>query len=539
MVATSLWLASRVFGATYEVGRRTRAATGPLRSGTTRGRSESSCLTSAGHCIESTGRYCKRNSSRAEGLLLNTAARVGEGQVLGLALAKKRSALALAAMAGALLIGAAPASAAAPQREVRYRGYAIKVPASWPVYRLAANPTRCVRFDRHAVYLGRPSADQRCPAHAVGRTEAILIEPLPGGGARRVTEPSPPSVKGSRDGSSARSAGPPLRATASASYYTGLGFDACSAPPVTTMAAWLASPYRAIGVYIGGVNRGCTQPNLTSTWVAEQIAAGWQLIPTYVGLQAPGDNCGCASIAPAQAASQGVAASADAVAQAAYLGIGPGNPIYFDMEGYTRGSPNSPAVLGFLDAWTEGLHARGYISGVYGSASSTIADLVSQYGLGYTEPDDIWIANWNGLQTTADPYVPASYWSNHQRLHQYQGGHKETYGGVSINIDNDYLDGATVGNASRPVIPRRRCPKIVFSRRPRSVAFKIRTFNLLHCGKARRVATGSEPIRFAAAGRSRFYLKRGFTCRGHRVGSARVVYACRGVWAQVRFVRKG
>jgi hypothetical protein len=458
---------------------------------------------------------------------------LGKEKVLDLAL------LALASIACALLTSTATASAATPQREVRYRGSVIQVPASWPVYRLAADPTRCVRFDRRAVYLGRPSANQRCPAHAVGRRKAILVEPLRGGGARRVTEPSPPSVQGGRAGSSANSAPPPLRATASASYYIGLGFDACSAPPVTTMAAWLASPYRAIGVYIGGVNRGCSQPNLTSSWVAEQIAAGWQLIPTYVGLQAPGDSCGCASIAPAQAASQGIAAAADAVVQAGYLGIGPGNPIYFDMEGYARGGTNSPAVLSFLDAWTEGLHARGYISGVYGSASSTIADLVSQYGLGYTEPDDIWIAHWNGLQTTSDPYVPASYWSNHQRLHQYQGGHKETYGGVSINIDNNYLDGATVGNASRPVIPRRRCPKIVFSRRPRSVAFKIRTFNLLHCGKARRVAAGSEPIRFAAAGRSRFYLKRGFTCRGHRVGSARVLYACRRAKAQIRFVRKG
>jgi glycoside hydrolase-like protein len=502
--------------------------------------------------------------------------------------------LALASIACALMTSPATASAATSQREVRYRGYVIHVPASWPVYRLATDPTRCVRFDHHAVYLGRPSADQRCPAHAVGRTETILIEPLRRAAGRpneantvrlsgrRVAPRAVPPAATGEEGIRVPSAGVSVtatwrrnrriverivtgahrvpghavavpakgdqiqhravgraRATASASYYTGLGFDACSAPPVTTMAAWLASPYRAIGVYIGGVNRGCSQPNLTSTWVAEQIAAGWQLIPTYVGLQAPGDSCGCASIAPAQAASQGIAAAGDAVVQAAYLGIGPGNPIYFDMEGYARGSANSPAVLSFLDAWTEGLHARGYISGVYGSASSTIADLVSQYGLGYTEPDDIWIAHWNGLQTTSDPYVPVSYWSNHQRLHQYQGGHKETYGGVSINIDNDYLDGATVGNASRPLIPRRRCSKIVFTRRPRSVAFKIRTFNLLHCGKARRVAAGSEPIRFAAAGRSRFYLKRGFTCRGHRVGSARVVYACRRVKTQIRFVRKG
>ena len=48
---------------------------------------------------------------------------------------------------------------------------------------------------------------------------------------------------------------------------------------------------------------------------------------------------------------------------------------------------------------------------------------------------------WAG--TTSDPYVPSGDWANHQRLHQYSGGHNETYGGVTLNIDGDYLDGAT------------------------------------------------------------------------------------------------
>jgi len=34
------------------------------------------------------------------------------------------------------------------------------------------------------------------------------------------------------------------------------------------MTAWLASPYRAIGIYIGGLNRGCGQANLTAAWIA-------------------------------------------------------------------------------------------------------------------------------------------------------------------------------------------------------------------------------------------------------------------------------
>ncbi len=53
------------------------------------------------------------------------------------------------------------------------------------------------------------------------------------------------------------------------------------------------------------------------------------------------------------------------------------------------------------------------------------------------------MANWNGQATTSDAAVPSTDWANHQRLHQYRGAHNETYGGVTINIDSDYLDAAT------------------------------------------------------------------------------------------------
>ena len=51
------------------------------------------------------------------------------------------------------------------------------------------------------------------------------------------------------------------------------------------MSKWL--PHRAVGIYIGGVNSPCSQPNLRTSWVDREIAAGWHLIPLYVGLQAP------------------------------------------------------------------------------------------------------------------------------------------------------------------------------------------------------------------------------------------------------------
>jgi hypothetical protein len=67
---------------------------------------------------------------------------------------------------------------------VEYRGIAFDVPADWPVHDLAQDPTTCVRFDVHAVYLGSPGADMRCPAGLVGRTDALLVQPAESDGAR-------------------------------------------------------------------------------------------------------------------------------------------------------------------------------------------------------------------------------------------------------------------------------------------------------------------------------------------------------------------
>jgi hypothetical protein len=145
----------------------------------------------------------------------------------------------------------------------------------------------------------------------------------------------------------------------------------------------------------------CSQANLTSTWVSTETEAGWHLIPTYVGLQAPSNSCGCQAIVASKAQAEGTAAANDAVAHAESLGIGPGNPIYFDMEAYPRGGSNTTAVLTFLSAWTTQLHADSYLSGVYSSGASGIGDLAAQMGTGYLEPDDIWIADWNGRRPTS------------------------------------------------------------------------------------------------------------------------------------------
>src|SRR5258705_8428094 len=158
----------------------------------------------------------------------------------------------------------------------------------------------CVRLDRSAVYLGTPGAGQRCPSHAVGRRRAILVDP----GAR-----ARPRAQASAGVGAVPESGP--------ASFIGLGFDACAAPSPRAMKSWGASPYRAIGVYIGGINRACSQPNLTAPWVGEQIAGGWHLIPTYVGRQAPTSACGsCAPLNANKATKQGTEAADDPAAHA-------------------------------------------------------------------------------------------------------------------------------------------------------------------------------------------------------------------------------
>lgn len=429
----------------------------------------------------------------------------------------------------AFTTAAAPAAPkpAAATKTVDYRGYQVRVPSSWPVVDLAENPEACVRFDVHAVYLGHPTGQANCPAHLLGRTDALLIEPLDQSGGRlvdRFTQIAPTgsatvTAKGATAGAVAgrlRLEVPSAGVIATASYgtdatavrgilatgrlgtgakavapvtvpqpaaarpaavaesatvqrsaavaqaltssvgpqpgvYTGAGFDPCAAPSTAQMTAWGASPYRAIGVYIAGVSAACAQPNLTASWVGTQTGAGWHIIPISVDLQAPCTTFSHrVSSTLSTATSQGTATADAAVAAAADLGLPAGSVLYDDMEAYdTTDSSCSAAVLTFLSAWTTELHAQGYLSGVYSSAASGMTDLAAQYDTGaYTLPDQIWFALWNGqADTNTQSYVPADEWANHQRLHQYSGDTDETWGGVTINVDDDYLD---VGGAGSP-----------------------------------------------------------------------------------------
>lgn len=250
--------------------------------------------------------------------------------------------------------------------------------------------------------------------------------------------------------------------------FTGYGFDQCVTPSQEAMDVWLErSPYWAVGIYIAGVNRYCgddLQDNLTREWVATQLRKGWRLIPITVGPQAWCNtrytDKGEVRISPdptdgyANAREQGRAEARDTVRRARALGIAARSTLWYDIEAYSIARVRCrESVLSFLSAWTKTLHSLNYVSGVYSSAASGIKALDDARVLEprrYTMPDRLWIAEWVTADAYRRPptmrpptllsdYVRDDGWMPNRRMRQYRGGHDETYGGVTINIDSNYI----------------------------------------------------------------------------------------------------
>ncbi|MCO6006306.1 DUF1906 domain-containing protein [Actinoallomurus purpureus] len=395
-----------------------------------------------------------------------------------------RRVMLLAGILGTLISGLPPAQA---DTDVHYQGLRIPVPAGWQVHRLGPHSTDCLRFDRHAVYLGPAGENQLCPAHTVGRTTAIHVEPLTeqtrelvtgllagrggestgGPPGLRVTDPAAheiriavPEAGALITGSYGRSeedlervlAGitvdrpPPEGAAERHSgmahrhrWIRGDGFDTCNAPSLDAMQAW-REDFVAANIYIGGVARSCPDGRLSHDWVAAVRSMGWRLIPTYVGPQAP---CGPHRVrfTPDSATDDAKASAEDAVRRARLLGLRRHTPIYFDLEAYAHNDPVCrQAVLDFMDAWTKRLRRLGYVPGIYGSVASGIRDLAQATGI--KKPTVVWFAHWDKKSDTrADKYMEDGWWPGHRRIKQYRGDHLETHGGYTLNIDNDAVDG--------------------------------------------------------------------------------------------------
>ncbi len=236
-------------------------------------------------------------------------------------------------------------------------------------------------------------------------------------------------------------------------------FDTCHLPDLSKLQIWWnSSPYRIMGLYLGGSSfpSGCDYSGLNIAWLQQADKQGWTFIPTWSGPQAP--CSGARSVISSNtgtAYTQGRQEADAAIAKAAALDFSPTDLIiYLDVEAYAQYNDGSNscrnAVNSYVSGWVSRMHERGNKAGVYGgSSSSYMADWASIANV----PDDVWIAEWNQVWAF-DPnasvfglkYLSNSYWSNHQRIHQYAGDHKENWGGTTLglNIDSDIADGAVL-----------------------------------------------------------------------------------------------
>ena len=261
---------------------------------------------------------------------------------------------------------------------------------------------------------------------------------------------------------------PPVVTSAMPGSFTGYAFDTCEAPSQRQMDAWREhSPYAAVGIYIAGENRGCSrQRHLDAAWVATQAARGWRLLPLSVGPQAPcSEDTQWSKVDPsptaryAAARGQGREVATDAAAAARDLGIARGSTLWLDVESFDISRTRCrDATLAYVSSWTRALRTTGYRSGVYSSASTGIRMLDQARAAApgaYDLPQQIWVGDWNQRHDTRSVHVASDGWPR-GRVHQYSGSHPETYGGVTLRVDSNFMD---VGRGTVAPADRTRCPR--------------------------------------------------------------------------------
>jgi len=241
---------------------------------------------------------------------------------------------------------------------------------------------------------------------------------------------------------------PPAEASVPGTATSILGrvwFDACSAPSYGDMVQmWNNSPYYAIGIYIGGENRSCSQSQLTYNWVSAVHDLGFDFVPIWVGPQAPcqaDPRNSKISSDPNTAHNQGQDQAYAAMNTANTLGMTENTIIYYDMEGY---DPSCElAANSFLSGWDEVLKGNARWAGAYSSACYPhMSDLAGIPSV----PDNIWFAHDNTPRTVwGEGCIPDSLWKYQQRHHQYAIGYTGTWGSATLEIDASCGGGRVAG----------------------------------------------------------------------------------------------
>lgn len=233
---------------------------------------------------------------------------------------------------------------------------------------------------------------------------------------------------------------------------SGYGADSCTAPSLSQMRAfWTNTPFSYWGIYIGGGDRGCAQPNLTTSWINSVISMGWDLLPIWVGRQNPCTSGQAIyfSLNTSTAYSQGKSEALAAYNAWIKLQNNPSVPIDLDLEAPSADTlACRAATKAFVEGWVEQMHvAPAQTAGVY---TSTCGGYLADFAQIKHPPDFADGAQWDGKPSTrAFNCVSSSYWVYVQRHKQYRGGHNQTENGVTLNIDSRCAYGAVYGAATR------------------------------------------------------------------------------------------
>ncbi len=271
----------------------------------------------------------------------------------------------------------------------------------------------------------------------------------------RAAEPKEPLSIGGLEGPQIKAVNPTVKVA------VGHGFDQCEIPGNAALDAWSdSSPYNVVNLYIGGSARACSNRALNYSKVSYMYNNGWTFIPTWVGPQAScTDYRSRMSADPAVAYQEGVDNANQAMAKMYELGLtdanGHGGVVYYDLEYYVGDTACQNATRSFFEGWNARLHQLGALSGAYGaschywSTNNPPQNLSNLKAL--TNPlDAVWIAKYISTPYYYNPSVsvwgiascfPDTLWSQNQRIRQYTGGHNETWGGYTINIDSNVLLG--------------------------------------------------------------------------------------------------
>lgn len=279
-------------------------------------------------------------------------------------------------------------------------------------------------------------------------TQPDVIEPSIGPPAADAVAGAPGS--GARAGRPGQARAVSHRPLAAEHRWSGYAFDACRAPSQKVMDRWRhTSPFRGIGVYLGGIHRACPQKHLTPRWVRRQTRAGWRLLPLWVGPQAsctgyrwridgrPGPDG-----SHGRAARDGLREARAAVGAARRLGISTGSMLWYDIEPFPLSNPRCRrATLTFLDAWTRGVRRLGFRSGVYSHVAAGVS-LLSRAPARYALPDAVWYAYVNHRADDGIPsrYVRGRSWMRSRRVHQFVLDQRVRFGGYSMHIDWNWVN---------------------------------------------------------------------------------------------------